>query len=541
MFPTLKSREASASTTTRPFLRPAFAATVGVAALALAACGSQADPEASADVSAAGGEMTQGGELVFAEQQAPPSLDPGTLDRAYTDFTMLAYDPLFYLTPQGEVEPRLAESWEFVGGENKELDVTLREGMTFSDGDPVTADAVVASLEYSRDAQGNHAHFLEDATFEATGDLTFAITVETPNPMLPKLLTQQYPIGQIISPQGLADPAALDLASDTHGAGPYVYVPEESVPGDHYVYEANPDYYDPEQQHWDSVEIRIFADKQAALNAATTDQIMMFKGDGSLAAQAQSSGLSVIANPGIMTGLFLIDRDGETVPALGDVRVRQAINYAIDRETVTTALLGEYGIPTFQTAIEGADGYSEANADLYAYDPDKARELLAEAGYADGFELPVMTAVFAGFEQMGEAIKGQLAEVGITVTTDVKTDIAAYSEGATDKSFGAFVGGYDANPIYQQGLDLFLPSSNFFNGFGTESEELNDLWLQAASADPATQADLDVQIEDYLLENAWFAPVAWAPVMYFATDSIGGVETSAGSPFASPLAWYPAS
>lgn len=513
---------------------PALA--VGLA-LALAACGGS--PQGSSNVSSAPtGAPVQGDTLTFAEQQPPATLDPGSLSRDYTDFTQLAYDPLMYLASDGTVQPRLAESWSYIGTGNKQLDVKLRSGATFSDGDPVNAAAVVASLQNAQGGKSPQATFLKGMTFTAADDATVSIKMTTPNPILPTLLTQKYTIGQIISPKGLADEKSLSISGESHGAGPYTFAASDSVAGDHYTYNANPTYYDKSQQHYKKIVIRIINDKQAALNAAKTGQVALFKGDGTLAAQAQTAGLQVVANPGIMTGLFLIDRDGKTTKAMGDVRVRQAINYAIDREAVTKALLGTYGVPAYQTVTEGSDGWSEKDASYYAYNPDKAKQLLTEAGYPNGFDLKVMGAVFAGFDQMADAVKGQLAKVGIRVTVDVKTDLGSFVQGGTDGTYSAWSGGYDANPMYQQGLDLWLPGSSSFNGFKTSSPELNALWEKAAGAAPDERAQLDVQMQEYLVENAWFAPVSWSPVMYFASKDLGGVATSAGAPFASPLSWY---
>ncbi|MEV6349190.1 ABC transporter substrate-binding protein [Actinoplanes sp. NPDC051851] len=475
--------------------------------------------------------------LTFGEQQAPPSLNPGSIDVGFVDFTMLSYEPLFYQNPDGTVGPALAESWKYAGEGNKQLDVVLRGGVTFSDGDPVDADAVIASLEYSRDSQGNQSHLLAGATFVKTGDTTFSIKLATPDPVLPTILTQAYGIGQIISPKGLAKPADLTLANATHGAGPYVFDPAQSVSGDHYTYTANPAYYARDRQHYRKVVIRIIQNQQAAVNAAQTGQLDVFKGDYSFAAQARSAGLQVVANPAIMNGLNLIDRDGTIAEPLADLRVRQAINYAIDRDAVTKALLGEYGTATQQTVVEGADGYSAKLADRYPYDPAKAKQLLAEAGYPDGFELPVLAAVFAGFKDMGEAIAGQLAQVGIVLKVDTMTDLPSYIDNSTNGKYPAVVFGYPSYPIYLQGKDLFLPGSKSFNGFGTADAKLDALWAKAAAAPDTERAALDVQIEEYLVENAWYAPVSYTPVMYFARTTVSGVATSVGAPFASPTDW----
>jgi peptide/nickel transport system substrate-binding protein len=517
--------------------RPAVHALAGAGAvtlaLVLAGCSGGSVPTGGAS-----SEPQHGEALTVGVQQAPANLDPGTLDKAFTDFTMLAYDPLFYMSPEGEVQPRLAESWEYVGDANTELVVQIREGVEFSDGDALNADAVKGSLEYARDSNGSHSFFLKDMTFEATEEFELTITSAVSNPTIPNVLTQVYPIGQIISPTGLKDPSALTLEGETHGAGQYVYDADATVIGDHFTYTANPNYWNEDIQYWDEVTYQIVDNHQAALNAAKTGQIDVFKGDLTVAQQAASAGLQVIANPAILTGLYLTDRAGEVTPALAEVKVRQAINFAIDRESVTKALAGEYGAPTFQTSMDGTDGFSDEVADFYTYDPAKAKKLLAEAGYPDGFDLTIVTAVFAGFEPLGEAIKAQLAEVGINVTTDVKTDIGGYSEAVTGGDYSAFVGGFSSAPMYQQGIDFWLPGSNFYNPFASESPELTSLWTAAAAAGEDERAPLDAQMQSYLVENAWNAPVMFAPAIYFARDEIGGVATSAGMPFASPFDWY---
>ncbi|MFG3294164.1 ABC transporter substrate-binding protein [Streptomyces sp. NPDC048179] len=506
-------------------------------ALTLAACGGGTGG-AAAGGGPTGGAKVAGDTLTVAEQQAPPSLNPGSLDLGFVDFTMLSYESLFYLSPKGTVEPALAKSWKYVGTGNKELSVTLRSGVEFADGTPVNADAVKASLEYAKKAQGNQAHYLTDATITTSGDLGLTIKLAKANPILPTLLTQSYGIGQIISPKGLADPANLTPTKASQGAGPYVYSPSDSVAGDHYTYTANPDYYDKAKQSYKKIVIRIVQNGQTAINAMKTGQIDVYKGDYTSAASAKSAGMSTVGLPVILQGLSLIDRGGEVSEPLGDVRVRQAINYAIDRDAVTKALLGSAGTPTVQTVIKGGDGYSADLADRYPYDPTKAKQLLKAAGYPDGFELPVLAATFVGFDTMAEAIAGQLAKVGIKAKVTAVTSITSFVENQTNHRYPAVSGGFTEEPMYLEGLDLFMPGSKVFNGFGSASPELTSLFDKAAAAEPTERADLDRQMQEYLVENAWFAPVAFTPVDYYVRPGTGGVEVSAGAPFASPLAFY---
>lgn len=484
------------------------------------------------------GTAAAGTTLTFGEQQAPPSLNPGTLDYGLVDFTMLAYEPLFYAAPDGTIEPGLASSWKYAGSGNTELDVTIRSGAKFSDGSAVTAQAVVNSLNYAKNGQGDQAHYLAGATITATGAQTLSIKLTSANPILPLLLSQEYSIGEIIGPKGLANPASLTATGTSDGAGPYIFQPAQSVSGDHYTYTANPAFYDKSQQHFQKIVARVVSNEQTAVNALETGQIDVYKGDFTSAASAKSAGLQLVSMPSVLMGLNLIDRAGTVAKPLGNVLVRQAINYAIDRKSITTALFGSYGAATDETVVPGGDGYVAADADYYPYDPTKAKQLLAQAGYPNGFTMNVLAASFVGFNTMAEAIAGQLAKVGITLKVTVVSDFPSWTTDQTDKAFPAVSGGNTEEPMYLEGLDFFMPGSALFNGFGSSSATLTTLFNQAASADTATRATLDQQIEDYLVKNAWFAPVTYSPVMYYASSKIGGVQVSAGTPFASPLAWY---
>lgn len=485
------------------------------------------------------GDPVPGDTLTIAVQAAPNSLDPGQVDAAFTTYTLLAYEPLIYRAADGSLEPGLAESWKAVGDANQQLDVTLRPNATFSDGAQVTAQAVKNSLEYAQKSPGAQAPMLAGMTFEQTGDLTLTIKSATPNPLLAETFTQFYGVGSIISPKGLTKPQDLSASQPSHGAGAYVLDPKQTVAGDHYTYTAREDYFEPDRQHYEEIVLRVIANPQATVNAIKTGQVdAAIGGDPTVVPQVESAGLKITAVPFVFQGLSLLDRGGQVSKPLGDVRVRQAINYAIDRETVTKAVLGEHGVPTTQTVVEGGDGYSQKAAERYPYDVEKAKELLADAGYGDGFTLPVTSAQFAGIDTMALAIKGQLAEVGIKVDLKTNKDVASYIQDMTSQQFPAAVVGYGAQPIFLEGQGLFLPTAPVFNGFHTDDKKLADLYTRAAAADEETRADLDRQIVEYVVDQAWFAPVAFSPVLYFSRADLGGIEVSGAAPIASPLDWY---
>ena len=510
----------------------------GIAALVAttAACGGGSSASTAGDSS---GAPVVGDTLTIATIAPPNSLDPGTVDQAFSTYTMLSYDALIYRAADGSLKPDLAASWKLVGDTNQQLDLTLRSGATFSDGTPVTADAVKASLDYAKKAPGAQAPMLASLTFEVTDPTSLTVKSATPNPLLAETFTQFYGVGQIIGPKGLADPTKLAADAASQGAGPYVLSPTDTVAGDHYTYTAREGYFDTARQHYKKIVIRVIANGQATVNALKTKQVdAVIGGDATVTSQVEAAGAKVSAVPFVFQGLNLIDRGGKVSKPLGDVRVRQAINYAIDRKTVSKALLGDLGVPTTQTVVEGGDGYSKDAAERYPYDVQKAKALLAEAGYAAGFTLKVTSAQFAGIDTMAQALQGQLSKVGIKVELTTRTDVGAYIQDMTGGQFPAAAVGYGAQPMFLEGQGLFLPTAAVFNGFKTDDPKVTALYAQAAAADAKTRADLDKQLQEYLVENAWFAPVAFSPVLYFSRADLGGVEVSGEAPIASPLDWY---
>ncbi|MET0819913.1 MAG: ABC transporter substrate-binding protein [Aeromicrobium sp.] len=509
-----------------------------LAALTLTACAPRgSDSEAAAG--GATGEPVAGDTLTVAMPSPPTSLDPAKNDAAFVSYTLLAYEPLIYRASDGRLRPALATSWSYVGTGNKQLDIELRKDATFADGTPVDAKAVKASLEYVRSSQGSSAQLLSTVkSIDVRGQFSLSVKLSSPNPMLPDVLTQSYGAGQIISPAGLADPAALTAGSKSFGAGAYVLDPSKTVAGDHYTYTANQKYFDKSKQHYKKIEIRVIANSQAALNALTTGQVDAAVGDLTTAQQAKSTGLQIARIPTIWQGLNLIDRSGTVSKPLGDVRVRRAINFAIDRSAISKALLGDNGVPTTQVAVPGGDGYSKKAAEQYPYDPEKARQLLAEAGYADGFELKVLAIKLAGMDAVVQAMVPQLEKVGIKVELTVASDAQTYIAGASDGSFPAVAVGYGAQPVHILGQGLFLPDAPVFNGFHSKDEQLISLYEQAAAAPASKRSELDRAIIERLTDQAWFAPVTFAPVFYYARPDLGGVKVSPDAPVASPLDWY---
>jgi peptide/nickel transport system substrate-binding protein len=483
------------------------------------------------------GSTGAGQTLTIAKGGPPNSLDPAKISQDWQWYANLAYDPLIYRDPTGTLQPRLAESWGYVGAGNKVFELKLRPNVQFSDGSPLTADGVKASIEYYRKAHTGSSPLATVSAIEATGPLTVRLTLSQPNPQLPVIFTQDYGAGNIVSGTALANPA--QLATTTAGAGPYLLDASGTVANDHYAYAPNPHYWNKDAVHYSKVVIKVIPNPNTSLAAVKTGQVDVIQGVYSTAEAAKSAGLQLASAPQVFVGLALADRKGTIVPALGDVRVRQALNYAIDRQKIAKALFGDYGTPTEQIVLPGQDGYNDTP--FYTYDPAKAKQLLAQAGYPNGFTLPVVTTSSANIGLTTQAIADELKQIGVQVELTNHPDASSFYKDVTGGKFAAYGIGFGTMPVYLMGQTLYLPSAAQFNPMKSSDPALTSLYEQAAGADDATRAQQDKQIVSWLNEQGWFVPVVFTPVFFFSRATVAGVQSTRGEPIANPTEWRPAS
>lgn len=505
-------------------LSTALAVTATLAACASSARTSQGSGGSSPST---GATSSRGGTLRVALDKAPSSLDPADMEQSTSPFAQPAYDALIGVTPEGELVPALATEWGFTDTENKVFEITLREGVTFSDGTALDADALIANLEHLDGGKSNVATLVSGGAYEKVDDMTVRVTWDTPHPLAPQALTQRWVAGMLASPAVIADDPA-SLATSTAGAGPYVLDTAQTVTGSKYVYTAREDYWQPDAVHWDSIVITVMENPEQRLNALRTGEADYVAGALTTAPAAAEAGAQVLYAPTIVYGLSLLDRDGALGTPLADARVRRAINIALDREGISEALLGEYGFPTEQTVVPSESGYVAGLDGHYAYDPERARSLLAEAGYPDGFELDVVASTSATAATLSQVIVEQLSQVGITVRLDARPS-ADYFEGMTGGTFPAAVIGYGSQPMPMEYDGLFGPSA-IFNPLKSTAQEIEDEMAKALVA-PEEEARAHYEaVMTYLVEEAWFAPAVFAPVFYYAGEAVAPTTVTEARP-----------
>ncbi len=463
---------------------------------------------------------------------APNSLNPAlnSVCASCDWFTTLAYDPLIKMGAHGKLEPGIATSWEYVGSGNTHFRLHLRSGVKFSDGTPVDGDAVVQSLNYIRKAGGQLAVYLTGIdSMTATDASTVDITLTQANPELPSLLSGPYQLGDLISPKALANPS--DLGNRTAGAGPYMLDASQTVSNDHYTYVPNPNYWNKSAVRYKQITIKIVSNTTAALNVLRTGAADIAIGDLNTEASAHSAGLKTYSTLVAETGIDLIDRNGAVSKPLADVRVRQALNYAIDRKTIAQAVLHGKGQPVNQVGTPETPDYLQSAANQYAYDPTKAKQLLADAGYPNGFSLNME--IYSQNPPTGDVAQAVISDwqqIGVKVEANVVGDGGTYAKDVASKKFATFSYGFGYVPFFLYAPVFYLPVPTPFNAFGTSDAQLTQLIAQGSAASGAERTRLYGEATQRALDLAWFAPVTSYPVFYFASSKVGNVQIDPANP-----------
>ncbi|WP_206330807.1 ABC transporter substrate-binding protein [Modestobacter sp. KNN46-3] len=474
---------------------------VGIAAIALAAslvmtaCG-------SSDGGGSDGGAEGGGTLTLGSIFAPQTLAASGAEWAnVSPYIQSVYDSLLRETPDAEVEPWLATEWSY--NEDKTvLTMQLRDDVTFTDGEKFTADVAAQNLLRFKAGTSPNASFLASvADAKATDEYTLEITLTAPDPALLNYLAQNA--GAQASPATFAAP---DAATDPVGSGPYIFNADRTVVGSSYVFDRNPEYWaGAEEQHYDQVVINVLDNPQAQLSAIQGGQVNglnLF--DNSALDQIEGAGFTAYPHELDWQGLILFDRAGTMAPALGDVRVRQAINHAVDRDALLKAVVQGYGTATTQVFDESSAAYVEELDERYPYDPELARELLAEAGYAEGFTLS-MPNVNLGSTTAADLTAQYLGDVGITVQYDQLSLQEAIAALLAPKYPASWIQ-LQSDPTAWQLANFALTPTASWNPFRVEDPKVAELvsTLQSGTEEEAEQAGQE--LNEYIVQQAWFAP-----------------------------------
>jgi peptide/nickel transport system substrate-binding protein len=329
----------------------------------------------------------------------------------------LVYDRLINLEPNGDPAPGLAESWEFGEG-GQLLTLKLRDSVTFTDGAAFDSSVVKANLERQKTVEGStvSASLANITAIEAPDPSTVTIRQTNPDAALVMLLADRF--GMMMSPQSISGSGEI---TEPVGTGPFIL--RSQTPQASYVLERNDDYWNRDLFKVGQVEITVLEDATARLNALRSGQADAGLVDANQIEEVKGlPGKTVVPYKGIAVRAIWVNQD--MVPAFKDLRVRQALNYAIDRKSIVSGLAFGYGEPAFQLIPPISSAHDPSIGEPFPFDPERAKALLAEAGHADG--LSFQFGVQPPFAREAEAIQQQWAAVGVQVEI---TQIASFALG----------------------------------------------------------------------------------------------------------------
>lgn len=495
----------------RPVRR--FIALAAIAALALTGCSSSEKPETAPAVEVSGDSEET---LRAAYQYGTESLDPHTATGAYSPVTLeLIFDTLIRVQADGSLAPGLAEEWHF-SDDQSQLILQIREGVTFSDGTALDAETVKKNLDRARGVDFDQS--------AVTGDLSMVESVEVDGSQviiglaeglggaLPSVLSDRA--GMIASSASLDDPE-FDLKPI--GAGPYQVSSYD--PGASLNLERWDGYWDESVDRNAKVELSYVSDSSARLRGVQGGQFDWTTVDAVQVADAELANLEILSNPTFAYNRITVNRSREWFQ---NPLVREAMSYAVDRDALVQGLLFGKGKPAYQPF---PDGFWAASPDAKApsYDPDRAKELLAEAGYPDGFAFEAVAANTPGATQVAEAVAAQLAEVGIDVKIRLvdNSTVTFYANKESDAWIGPWSG--RADPALT--LSLQFTQGKLQNPGGTSSDEIEAAAKEALK--PGTQEDREQALQAFtqqVLDENLDIFLFFPELNQVFTDSVTGAQ-----------------
>ncbi|MBT2550997.1 ABC transporter substrate-binding protein [Arthrobacter sp. ISL-65] len=421
-----------------------------------------------------------------------------------------AYDSLILREPDGKLSPMLATDWKY-NDTNTKLTVDLRTDVTFSDGAKFDAEAAKANLDHFKTANGPQMAQLTAVSDVAVVDAdTIELNLTQPDPSLEYYLSQAA--GLMGSPKALGTEG---IKTEPVGSGPYVMDKAATVKDSQSVFTARKDYWNKDIQKFEKVTFKTLTDLTARTNALVSGQVDATLLDPKTGKQAEGAKMKLASNQVDWQGLLLLDRDGTKNAALGNVKVRQAINYAFDRKTIVDQVLLGQGTPTSQPFGKESGAWTEELENYYSYDPAKAKALLKEAGYETGVTLDVPAV--PGFETQLAVIKQQLNDIGITLNVGAAITNTYTSDISAQKFTSILFSLFQGEPWVA--TNQIISTKALYNPFKNTTPELQAK-IDAVEKGGKDAGKLAQEVNKYVVEQAWFAPLYRVNQMYYHNSKI---------------------
>ncbi|WP_413285482.1 ABC transporter substrate-binding protein [Vibrio sp. MA40-2] len=473
-------------------------------------------------------------DITVAYDADPVSLDPheqlsgGTLQMSH-----MVFDPLVRYTQKLDFEPRLATSWE------RQNDTTvrfnLRQGVKFHSGNEMTADDVVWTFDRLKNSPDFKGIFTPYKEMVKVDDYTVDIVTNGPYPLVLQTATYIFPMDSKFYSGSTDDGKEKDevvkhgnsfASTNVSGTGPFTVTSREQ--GVKVEFARFNDYWDKESKgnvdNLTLVPIKEDATRVAALLSGDVDMIAPVAPNDHKRVQ-DASGIELVTLPGTRIITFQMNQNSNE--ALKDVRVRQAIVHAINNEGIAKKIMKGFATTAGQQGPEGYAGYSPELTPRF--DVKKAKELMKEAGYEDGFTLSMMAPNnrYVNDAKVAQAAAAMLSKIGIKV--DLKTLPKAQYWPEFDKcSADMMMIGWHSDTEDSANFSEFLTMTRnedtgrgqYNCGYYSNADVDRLVEESNVETDPAKRAEMLQQVEATLYNDAAFVPLHWQNLAWGAKSNV---------------------
>ena len=478
-----------------------------------------------------------GGSLTVGQIQDLTSFDPFMLLFVNYPIQHQLFDRLIAMDHELNVNPSLAESWE-VGEDGQSITFTLRPGVTFHNGHPLEAADVVANIERAQNEETGGNIFAKVQTVEsaeAPDASTVVVTFTAPTPNMFDIFDSL----SIVAPE-----AFENLQREPIGTGPFRFV--EWIPGDQVVMARNDAYWREGLPYLDEVIVKPYADGETLTLALESGQIGAAISLPYTNAERLGASADVTIERGQDGALLYVlvinppDASQEETP-LSNKLVRQAINYAMNRQAIVDQALFGVGQATVVAFPETSSAYFPELTDQYPFDLERARELLAEAGYAAGFDMEILAPTsFPELVSMGQILAADLAQIGINASI-VPIESAVWTPRLLDGDYQAtftFIGRSHKDPLglfdnspFRISNSPVWPEGDFPEGYAEA------ITAAGTTVDPEARAESFRSVNEIMLDQSVQIPISFKYTLFGWRNDVHGVDWSPDDEIKLGAAW----
>lgn len=466
----------------------------------------------------------QGGVLKAVVTNNASSLNPCN-GRIGTDqiYLWTMYDTLVDTDPQTlKARPGLAKSWDWP--EEKTLVLHLNEGVKFHDGTPLDAAAVKFNLEYMqnhvRSAVKSELDQIE--SIEVQDPLTVALHLKSRDVALILALSDRA--GMMASPKALQE-RGEDFDRNPVGCGAMVFSSWED--GSRITVKRNPDYWRKDRPMLDGIEFQIITDPSTGLRSviARQNDLTYRVPPQNVPMIKRTPNLTLVSDTTIMSHLIYLNT---ARGPFANKLVRQAFNYALDRDAYARVITGGFGERADLLYPSRHWSYDKEAASRYPHDPERARALLAEAGFPDGIKFEFNHFSDQRYVQRVEVVAAMLKEANIFIGKKNSGSVLqmgqSWREGVGDAFFALWTGRQDPSMAYSQ---LFVPGGFFYRGDVEHSPELTKtIYESRRVSDQDQRTEVCAHVQRLEREFALCVPLAFEPEMVAHNQTVHGYESN---------------